>query len=147
MDLSRLKWPLAIIIVVAVVWLGSDQGVSWAESRLSQTVPGENAEADLRAEAGLSRLGGVLMRTFRYTRAEQVFEKALSRYPSGPNNLYNTYRLAKAKEKQGKYADAVRLLEQLMRANAHATDPRVANNDILRLRTDKLIEVHDVRSR
>jgi tetratricopeptide (TPR) repeat protein len=147
MDLSRLKWPLAIAIVVGVVWLGTSSGVGWMESKFSQGEPGKDATVDARNEIGLSRVAGFLLKTFRYDRAEQVLEKTIARYPSGSEYWYNTYRLAKAKEKLGKYDEAVQLLGTLIEADAHSIDDRVANSDILTARREKLIEVHELQPR
>lgn len=145
MDLSILKWPLAIAIVAGVIWLGTAGGVGWMEGKFSQGEPGRDAAVDARNEVGLSRVAGFLLKTFRYERAEQVLEKTLSRYPAGSESWYNTYRLVKAKEKLGKYNEAAQLLERLIQANANEIDDRVANNDILQARREKLVEVHELR--
>ena len=147
MDLSRLKWPLIIFIVAAIGWLGTAGGVSWMENKFSQGTPGANAEQDAANEMGLSRLGGFLLKTFRYARAEEVFQKAMDRYPTGSEYWYNMYRQVKVKEKLGKQAEAVQLLKQLIAANANSIDSRVPENDNLNLRAEKLIEVNELEQR
>lgn len=144
MDLSRLKWPLIIGLVALAVWIVSDPGVDFMRNQYLKGTPGENAEADVTNEAGLSRLGGFLLKTLRYQRAEQVFTDAITLYPNGKNFLYNQYRLAKCKEKTGKTVASIAILRELERMDAHAMDKRVAESSNLKLRADKLMELGEL---
>lgn len=144
MDLSRLKWPIIILVVVGAGWLTSSGGVNYMYNNFTKAEPGAEPARDKSDEAGLSRLGGFVLMTFRYEKAEEIFSTAITRYPGGANLWYNQYRLAKCKEKLEKYAEAVELLEGLIAADASSSDPRVPGADILRPRTDKLIEVHEI---
>jgi tetratricopeptide (TPR) repeat protein len=145
MDLSWLKWPLVILVVVGVFWLLSSGGISFMYSRFTQGTPGQDAEADTRNEARLTTLGSFLMKTLRYEKAEEVITTAIERYPQGKNVLLNQYRLCELLEKRNANQEAVELLEYLMSINAHELDHRVPINDTLRLRADKLIEMHEIR--
>lgn len=144
MDLSRLKWPLIIGLVILAWWIISDPGVDFMRNQYLKGTPGENAEADVTNEAGLSRLGGFLLKTLRYQRANQVFMDALTLYPQGKNALYNQYRLAKCKEKLGEIEESILLLRDLEEIDAHSIDNRVAESSNLKLRADKLMEQHEL---
>lgn len=145
MDLSGLKWPLIIGIVVVAGWLVSEGGVSFMYNKFTET-PLEQQDADQQEayEAGLSRLGGFLVKTFRYKKAEEVLSEAMIRYPEGKNYLYNRYRLAKCVEKQGRYDECVAILIDLRDLGAHTYDERVPETDVLQLRIDKLAETHEL---
>lgn len=144
MDLSRFKWPLIIIFVFLVGWLLTNPGVNFMHQRLVDRPVGESAEADKATEAGLTRLGWFLIRTFRYQKARQVLDDAIDLYPNGENVLLNHYRLAKVEEKLGNYAEAVRLLRYLEDIDAHSHDPDVPESSNLKLRADKIMEMHDL---
>ncbi len=145
MDLSGLKWPIIIGIVALVIWLFSAGGVNFMFNRFTATsVSQQDANTREAYEAGLSRLGGFLIKTFRYAKAEVVLREVSERYPKGKNFLHNQYRLAKCAEKQGRYAESVAILVQLRDMNAHQLDNRVPEPDVLNLRIDKLIEVHEL---
>ena len=105
MDLSGLKWPIIIAVVVGVIWLGTSGGVSFMVNNFTKAVPGENPGRDKTDEAGLTRIGGYLMMTFRYGWAIDVMETAMDRYPDGANRVYNYYRTAKCYEKLDDYGD------------------------------------------
>ncbi|MDZ4857396.1 MAG: hypothetical protein SGI88_00315 [Candidatus Hydrogenedentes bacterium] len=144
MDLSRLKWPLIIIVIVGIGWLITDPGVNWLRAKFNEGTPGESAEQDIANESGLSNLAGFLIKTFRYASAEAVLNDAMTRYPAGKNYLNNYYRMAKCVEKQGRYDKCVDILCELRDLEANATDPRVPAREVLQLRIDKLLETHEL---
>lgn len=145
MDLSGLKWPLIIGIVVLAGWLVSEGGVNFMYEKFTSTpVDQQSAEQKEAYEAGLSRLGGFLIKTFRYGKAEEVFSEAMTRYPEGKNYLYNHYRFAKCAEKQGRIDECVAILVDLRDMDAHSYDKRIPDGDVLKLRIDKLAETHGV---
>ncbi len=143
MDLSRVKWVALAAVVVVLGWLFTEPGISYLHRKFTSDPGGDPQKAEAY-EAGLSRLGGFLLRTLRYGWAERVFEDALRLYPDGKNSRYVLYRLAKTKEKRGDYRTAVMILERLMLENAHALDDRVPDNDVLNLRRNKLVETHEL---
>lgn len=144
MDLSRLKWPLVIIVVVFLGWLLTEPGVRALRNHFNQGEVGADAKKDEYNEAGLSKLAGFLMLTFRYASAEQVLLDAMEKYPEGVHFLHNRYRLAKCVEKQGRYDECVDILVDLRDMNAHQYDEEVPEPDILQTRIDKLIETHEL---
>ncbi|MCC6699291.1 MAG: hypothetical protein IT365_26940 [Candidatus Hydrogenedentes bacterium] len=145
MDLSGLKWPLIILVVVVAVWLVSEGGVNFMFSKFTATpVDQQDEQTRVAYEAGLSRLGGFLIKTFRYEKAEEVFSAALDRYPEGKNALFNEYRYAKCIEKQGDYKGCVAILIRLRDMQAHVYDERVPDTDVLNLRLNKLAETHNI---
>jgi len=155
MDLSFLKWPIIIAIVFGGAWLLSEGGVNYMEKRFTKDTPGQDAQVDKVDEAGLSRLGGYLMLTFRYKRADQILQKCAQRYPNGANFWHNLYRRAKlqekladgesdAEKKKMHYQASLDILKKLIQVNAHEKDSRVPDNDVLRLRAEKLAEVHEL---
>lgn len=144
MDLSKFKWPIIIAVVAGAIWLVTDPGVDYMYNKFTQGEPGQDAAKDEANEAGLSRLGGFLMQTFRYAKAQMVLEKDLEMFPQGKNALYNDYRLAKCVEKQGDYARCVRILQELRDMEASGQDERIPNRDVLQLRIDKLVEVNEL---
>jgi tetratricopeptide (TPR) repeat protein len=145
MDLSGLKWPMIILLVVGIGWLLSSGGTNYMFNNFTKAEVGADPARDKTDEGGLSRLGGFMMKTLRYEKAEEIFSVAMDRYPSGANFWYNQYRLVTCKEKLEKYREAADLLEGLIQANANAIDSRVPETGNLRLRADKLIEVHELR--
>jgi len=146
MDLSGLKWPLIIVVIVGIGFLASSPGVSWMVGRYTQATPGQDAERDRRDEAGLSRIGGYLLYQWRYEKALEIMQTAVNRYGTGGANYwYNVYRMAKCQEKLGRMQESYNLLQELITANAHEIDGRVADNDNLRLRATKLKEVHNLQ--
>jgi tetratricopeptide (TPR) repeat protein len=145
MDLSGLKWPLIIGLVVLVGWLGTSPGVNFMRGQYTKAVPGADAAKDVSDEAGLSRLGGYCMRTFQYAKAIDIFEESLSRYgENGKNYWYNLYRLVRCYEKVNDYQEAYNILKSLERNDAQTFDARVPNRDNLALRAEKLKEVHEL---
>ena len=146
MDLSGLKWPLIIGVVVLVGWLGSSGGVNFMVSSFTKATPGADAERDKIDEAGLSRVSSYLIHTFQYRKCGQVLELAINRYGQrGPNYWNNLSRMVTCYEKTGQFQKAYNTLQTLMNANASSIDPRVPNNDVLRLKANKLREVHELR--
>ena len=144
MDLSRLKWPVIIIVIVVIGWLVTDPGVRFLRAKLTEGQVGVDAKQDEANEAGLSMLAGFLIKTFRYASAEEVLKDALDRYPNGKNALLNQYRQAKCREKQGDYEGCIEILASLRDMDAHQTDDRVPEVDVLNLRIDKLAETHEL---
>ncbi|MBN2312211.1 MAG: hypothetical protein JXR94_24745 [Candidatus Hydrogenedentes bacterium] len=144
MDLSQLKWPLIVVVIVLGWWLISDPGVDFMYKRFTQEAPGYDVEKDKVNEAGLSRLGGFLLKTFRYKRCQEVLQRSIDLYPEGANALYNQYRLAKCAEKLDNYVEAVRILDYLRSIDAHTVDKRVPEKENLKLRADKLRETHEL---
>ena len=144
MDLSRLKWPLIIIVVVGVGWLVTDGGVKYLRAKFTEGEVGVDPKQDEYNEAGLSKLAGFLMFTFRYASAEEVLLDAMERYPEGKNFLHNKYRLAKCAEKQGRYDECVQHLVELRDMDAHQYTDEVPEHDILQRRIDNLVEVHEL---
>ena len=145
MDLSGLKWPVIILVIVAVGWLMSSGGVNWMVNNFTKATPGQDVERDKLDEAGLSRVSKYLVLIFRYEKASQVLETALDRYPNGPNYWNNLSRLSTCYDKMRRYQDAYNIIQELMANDAHSKDPRVPVNESLRLRADKLKEVHELR--
>jgi tetratricopeptide (TPR) repeat protein len=144
MDLSKVKWAVIIAVVVGGGWLLTSPGTEWMFNKLKNYTPGTDAATNDANEASLSKLGGYLFQTLRYEPAEKVFEYTVDKYPDGKNVYYNAYRLVKCHEKREDYKEAVRLLKMLMKANAHQIDDRVPELDILKLRTNKLIETYSL---
>ncbi len=147
MDLSFLKWPIIIGVVVLVGWLGSSGGVNYMFNKFTADTPGVSAERDTVNEAGLSRLGGYCLKLFKYEKAMLAFQTAIERFPNGANRWYNEYRMVKCAEKMEDYAGAVRILKGLMANSASQYDDRVPANEVLNLRAEKLIETHNLERR
>jgi DNA phosphorothioation-dependent restriction protein DptG len=146
MDLSGLKWPVIIIVVVAIGWLASSGGVNWMVSNFSKATPGQDPKRDITDEAGLSKVGGYLMYLFKYEKAYEVMNLALQRYGNtGKNYWYNKYRMVKCLEKMARYQDAYNILRELEGYNAQQYDDRVPNTDVLRARAAKLKEVNGLQ--
>lgn len=147
MDLSFLKWPLIILVVAGGAWLVTDGGVNYMINQFKQDTPGEDESRDRVNEAGLSRVAGFLLLTFRYQKADEVLTYLTQNYvpaDGAEHYWHNLYRLAKCKEKQGQYGVAVNILRELAHADAHSHDDRVPRFDVLRLRAEKLMETHEV---
>lgn len=147
MDLSFLKWPIIIGVVVLIGWLGSSGGVNYMFTKFTADTPGTDAQKDEVNEAGLTRLGGYCLMLFKYDKAMSIFETAISRYPQGKNVWYNKYRMVKCAEKLNQNDKAVAIMKELMATNASQQDNRVPDNDNLRLRSEKLIEVNELERR
>ena len=145
MDLSGLKWPLIIVVVVVLGWLVTEGGVNFMFDKFTATPVSQQDDAKQVAyEAGLSRLGSFLLFTLRTNKAEDVLLEAVTRYPDGKNALHNEYRLAKCYEKQERYRESLAILVDLRDMDAHSYDDRIPEADVLQLRIDKLAEVHEL---
>ncbi len=146
MDLSGLKWPAIILVVVAVGWLASSGGVNYMVTNFTKAVPGANAAKDQTDEAGLSKVGGYLMYLLRYEKAAEVMNLSITRYgTTGKNYYYNEYRIAKCLEKMGRMQESYNILNALMNADARQYDDRVPNRDVLAARAAKLKEVNNLQ--
>jgi len=143
MDLSWAKFPIIILVIFGLGWLVSSGGVTYMHNKFAVEA-GEDEKQNELNEAGLTRLASFLMKTLRYEKGGQVLEDAISLYPNGKNALFNQYRLAKAYEKQQDYVKCLTLLDQLWQMEAHQYDDRIADNDALRLRMEKLAETHEL---
>ncbi|HNR29354.1 MAG TPA: hypothetical protein PKI11_00560 [Candidatus Hydrogenedentes bacterium] len=145
MDLSGLKWPLIIVIVVAIGWLASSGGVNWMVGQATKNAPGQDAAQDVKDEARLSTIGGYLMTLWRYERAAEVLNTCFARYgASGANYWHNKYRMVKCQEKLGNYQQAFNILQELLAGQAWTYDSRVPEMDNLSLRATKLKELHEL---
>ncbi len=143
MDLSGLKWPLIILVVVGVGWLASSGGVNYMVTSFTKATPGADAAKDATDEAGLTRVGGYLMYLLRYEKAAGVMQLAIDRYgTTGKNYWYNQYRIAKCLEKMGQPQMGYNVLQELIAADARQYDDRIPNLDVLRARASKLKEVN-----
>ncbi len=146
MDLSGLKWPLIILILVGIAWLCSSAGVNFMVKNFTKAIPGQDPQRDKIDEAGLTRVATYLMFLLRWEYAKNVLELAINRYgPSGQNYYYNLYRLAKCYEKLGNYQRAYEILRDLAAIDAHQYDSRVPEYNNLNLRATKLKEVHELK--
>lgn len=144
MDLSKVKWIVIFVLAMGSIWLITEPGVNYMIGRFSAQEAGSDPSRDTINEAGLTRVGTFLMMTFRYEKADEVFELALERYPEGKNAEYNYFRQARAAEKMKDYRRAVNILEDIIADDGHSIDPRIPESDALRLRADKLIETHEL---
>ena len=147
MDLSGLKWPLIILIILGIGWLFSSGGINYMIKNFTKAEVGADPKRDVIDENGLSRLGGWMLLMWRYDKAMQVLQLAVDRYPDGRNVWYNRYRMVKCAEKLQQYALATTIMEELIGADASSKDPRVPPNDNLRLRSEKLIEMYEIKKR
>jgi len=144
MDLSGLKWPLIIVVVVAVGWLFTEGGVNWMYGQATSGQVGVDPEQDKLNEATLSRVGGYLQLMWRYEKANQCFETACERYPDGVNYWYNIYSMHTCYERLGDPGRALELLNYLIAENANQYDQRVPEGDNLMLRANKLREMYEL---
>jgi tetratricopeptide (TPR) repeat protein len=146
MDLSGLKWPLIIVIVVGVGWLMTSGGITYMVNNFTKVTPGQDVERDKVDEAGLTRVGGYLLLMWRYQKAADVMQTSIDRYgPSGANYWHNLYRVAKCYDRMGQYQQSYDVLQQLITANASQYDDRVPENDNLSLRASKLKEMYELK--
>jgi tetratricopeptide (TPR) repeat protein len=144
MDLSGLKWPLIIVVIVAIVWLGTSGGVNWMISRATAAQPGVDAAQDERDEASLTRIGDYLFMLWRWEKALGVYETCIDRYgENGRNYWYTLYQVANCHDRMQNYQITYDILQELIAIDAYNKDERVPNSDNLRLRADKLKEMYD----
>lgn len=145
MDLSGLKWPLIIVVVVFFGWLASSGGVSWMQNNFTKATPGADVERDKLDEAGLSRLATYVLYLWKYEKAKELMELAIERYgEGGANYWFNVYRISTCNERMGNAQQAVDDLQYLIDNNANEKDDRVPNNDNLGLKAAKLREVNEL---
>lgn len=145
MDLSGLKWPLIIVVVVGIGWLASSGGVSWMQTNFTKNTPGVDAERDKLDEAGLSRLATYVLYLWKYEKAKELLTLSVDRYgDTGANYWFNLYRISTCDDRLGNWQEAVDGLQFLMNNNAHDIDPRIPENDNLALKAGKLREVHEL---
>lgn len=146
MDLSGLKWPLIVVVVVFLGWLCTTGGVNWMITKSTTAVVGQDAEQDMLDEARLTKLAGFVLWQFKYEKAGEIMMMAIDRYgENGPNFLYNQYRLVKCYEKVKNYQKAHDIIIALMNAEASQFDDRIPERDNLALRAEKLKETHELR--
>jgi len=145
MDLSGLKWPLIIVVVVFFGWLGTSGGVNWMVNNFTQATPGVDLTKDATDEAGLSKVATYLTYLWRYERAAGVLETMMERYPHGAHYWYGMYRLSTCYERMGMYQEAYNLLNQLIDTTANSLDDRIPENDNLSLKAAKLRETHELQ--
>lgn len=145
MDLSGLKWPLIILVIVGVGWLASSGGVNWMQTNFTKATPGTDVERDKTDEAGLTRLAGYVLWLWKYDKAKELMNQALDRYgENGANYWYNTYRITTCDDRLGNYTEAIAGLQYLIDSNANAIDSRVPDIDTLSLKAQKLRETHEI---
>lgn len=144
MDLSWLKWLVIVVVVFLVGWLVTAGGVNFMYNRATTGTTGVDAAKDKSNEAILTRYGGFLLSTFRYEGAKKFYDTAMRRYPAGDNRYWNRYQLARCHEKLDEMEESVNLLLYLYDENANQYDSRVPNQDTLKLRIQKLIEVNQL---
>ncbi len=144
MDLSWLKWLAIVLVVFGLGWLVTAGGVNYMYKSATSGTVGVDAGKDKINEAKLSKYGGFLMATFRYEGAEKFYDTAIRRFPAGANYYWNRYQLARALEKQDEIQQAVEHLLYLYDNDGNSHDSRVPNQDTLKLRIQKLIEVNQL---
>ena len=144
MDLSKLKWVLIAAVVIGGGWLVTEGGINWVYKNATEDTAGADPEKDKIDESTLSRYGGFLLTTFRYEKAKEFYQTAIDRYPDGDNLWWNYYQMARCEEKLYNYQRAADILHMLWTEDADQYDERVPNQATLRLRLDKLVEVHDL---
>lgn len=144
MDLSKVKWIFIIGIPVLIIFLFSGPGVNYIYNNATDATPGADAAQDAADEQKLSTWGGYLLSMFRYQQAEKFYSTAIARYPEGKNVYMNYYNRARAYEKMGEFKKAADDLFLLFQFNADSLDERVPENNILKLRIAKLIEIHNL---
>ena len=142
MDMSKLVWAFAIVAVIVVGWLLTSGGTEFMYKQYTEATPGLDDGQDKRDEAGLTRLGNYLMRTFRYERASEVYEAAIKRYPNSKNYYMNVYRQAQAYRKMDEVEKAADNLMYLRDIDADQYDERVPNFDQINGELMRIVEVN-----
>lgn len=146
MDLSGLKWPLIIVAIVGIGWLGTSGGIQWMYGNFTKAAPGVDVNQDIRDEAGLTKLAGYTYFLWKWKETIAIIETSMERYGDGaPNYWYNMERLSNCYDRIGNYKMSLEILELLMRARAWEVDPRVPNREQLNLRANTLREMHELR--
>lgn len=145
MDLSKFKWPVIIILVVGIIWLGSSGGINFMVNQFTKAEPGVDANRDRSDEAWLTSIGGYLQKTFQYEEAYEVMSIACDRYGQNSSNyLFNQLRMARCLEKLGDYQGSYEILCYLRDSRASEFDDRIPIFDVLNGRAAKLKEVHEL---
>ena len=145
MDLSGLKWPLIIVVVVGIGWLASSGGVNWMQAGFTKNTVGTDVERDKLDEAGLTRLAGYTLMLWKYEKSKELMNLALERYgEGGANYWYNTFRITTCDDRLGNYEEAIAGLQYLIDNSAGEIDDRVPTNDNLSLKAQKLRETHEI---
>lgn len=146
MDLSGLKWPIIIVVVIFLGWLGTSGGINWMVNNATAAEVGQDAERDTLDEATLTKVGGYLMTLWKYEKAIEVMETSIMRYgPAGQNYYYNYYRLVRCYERLDQNQKAYNIIQELIGMNAWEQDSRVADYDNLNLQAQKLKELHELQ--
>lgn len=141
----NLAKPLMVIVLLAVgfgIFMLTGPGVDKAYKDATASMPGNDPDRDVADEATLSKYGGYMMTMLRYEKAKEFYKAAVDRYPTGKNFWYNQFQIAQIDEELENYQDAVTRFHFLWVQNGDAHDERVPNNDILKARITKLIEVN-----
>ncbi len=145
MDMSKIVWPVIILAVVGLGWLGTSGGTSYMYKQYTKSTVGEDVNKDVKNEASLSKLAGFLMKTFQYKRAAEYYQTAIDRYTTessvGKNYWMNIYNQTRCYEKLDDNDKAADNLVYLRDNNADGIDERVPDYDTLNLRLQKLVEV------
>lgn len=144
MDLSKVKWIFIIGIPVLIIFLFSGPGVNYVYNNATDATVGADPAQDTADEQKLTTWGGYLLTMFRYEQADKFFSTAIARYPEGKNIWMNHYDRARTYEKMGEYKKAADDLFYLWQVNADSLDERVPENNMLKLRIAKLIEIHNL---
>lgn len=146
MDLSGLKWPLIIAVLVGGGWLFTSGGVNWMYGQFTAAAPGADQAQDLRDEAGLTKLAGYTYHIWKWRATINIIETSINRYGvNAPNYWFNLERLSTCYERIGDYQTSYNIIQELMNANAKQYDERVSNFDALNLRASKLKEMYELR--
>ena len=146
MDMTFLKWPIIILVVVGGGWLLTEGGVNYMYDKFTTESVGEDADRDAFNESGLNRLGWYSMMMYRYEKAVTMYETSIERYPDGANIWMAYYNLARAYQKLDRYQEAVDILGMLRYEDADQYDERVPDINTLTLRIDTLVEVNLLKS-
>lgn len=148
MDMSKIIWPVIILAVAGLGWLGTSGGTSYLYKQYTKSTVGEDVDKDVKNEASLSKLAGFLMRTFQYKRAADYYQAAIEQFRTdksvGKNYWMNIYNQARCYEKLDEYEKAADNLVYLRDMNGDGQDERVPDYDTLNLRLQKLVEVNQL---
>lgn len=144
MDLTWLKWLVIIALIFGIGWAVTDGGINYAYKKATSGEIGVNPDVDQTKETTLTRYAGFLLATFRYEKAKKFYTAAITNFPAGKNRYWNRYQLARCEEKLKNWQNAADVLYQLHQVDANQYDHRVPNQATLKLRIEKLVQVHDL---
>jgi hypothetical protein len=145
MDLSGLKWPVIILAVVAVIWLGTSGGVNYMVGNFTKATPGQDAARDKADESSLSTVAGYCMFMMNYGKAAEVLNLAIDRYgTTGANYYYNQFRLAKCLEKLHRVQESYNIIRDLAEINAKQYDGRLPERESLNTRATALRQANNL---